>query len=67
MVSQLPDGVYEAASAMDDDGVLKGDPVPIRVKVTIRKGAMVIDLSGCSKERKADQFAHVGGRPRLQG
>src|ERR1700704_974327 len=53
VVSQLPDGVYEAASAMDDDGVLKGVPVPIRVKVTIRKGEMVIDLSGCSKERKA--------------
>src|SRR5882724_7966339 len=53
VVSQLPDGVYEAASAMDDDGVLKGEPVPIRVKVTIHKGEMVIDLSGCSKERKA--------------
>ncbi len=53
VVSQLPDGVYEASSAMDDDGVLKGEPVPIRVKVTIHKGEMVIDLSGCSKERKA--------------
>jgi N-methylhydantoinase B len=53
VVSQLPDGVYEAASAMDDDGVLKGVPVPIEVKVTIRKGGMVIDLSGCSKERRA--------------
>ncbi len=53
VVSQLPDGVYEAASAMDDDGVLKGEPVPIRVKVTILKGEMVIDLSGCSQERRA--------------
>jgi N-methylhydantoinase B len=53
VVSQLPDGVYEASSAMDDDGVLKGEPVPIRVKVTIHKGEMVIDLSDCSKERKA--------------
>src|SRR6266436_6176141 len=53
VVSQLPDGVYEAASAMDHDGVLKGEPVPIRVKVTIHKGEMVIDLSGCSQERKA--------------
>src|SRR5947207_4348826 len=35
VVSQLPDGVYEAEAAMDDDGVLKGEPVPIRVKVTI--------------------------------
>ncbi len=53
VVSQLPDGVYEAAAAMDDDGVLKGEPVPIRAKVTIHKGEMVIDLSGCSGERKA--------------
>jgi N-methylhydantoinase B len=53
VVSQLPDGVYEAASAMDDDGVLKGEPVPIRAKVTIHRGEMVIDLSGCSGERRA--------------
>src|SRR5947209_4763686 len=53
VVSQLPDGVYEASSAMDDDGVLKGEPVPIRVKVTIHQGEMVIDLSGCSQERRA--------------
>jgi len=53
MVSQLPDGVYEAESAIDDDGVLKGEPVPIRAKVTIKKGEMTIDLSGCSAERKS--------------
>jgi N-methylhydantoinase B len=53
VVSQLPDGVYEAASAMDHDGVLKSEPVPIRAKVTILKGEMEIDLSGCSLERKA--------------
>jgi N-methylhydantoinase B len=53
VVSKLPDGVYEAESAMDDDGVLKGEPVPIRVKITISQGDMVIDLSGCSRERKA--------------
>src|SRR6195256_1847875 len=64
VVSQLPDGVYEAASAMDDDGVLKGEPVPIRVKVTIHKGEMVIDLSGCSQERKAgiNSRTLAGGR-----
>ena len=53
VVAQLPDGVYEAESAIDDDGVLKGEPVPIRVKVTIKKGEMTIDLSGCSAERKS--------------
>jgi len=53
VVGQLPDGVYEAESAIDDDGVLKGEPVPIKVKVTIKKGEMTIDLSGCSAERKS--------------
>jgi N-methylhydantoinase B len=53
VVAQLPDGVYEAEAAMDDDGVLKGEPVPIKVKVTIAKGEMTIDLSGCSAERRA--------------
>src|SRR5215475_5596984 len=53
VVSQLPDGVYEASASIDDDGVKKGEEVPIHVKVTIGKGAMTIDLSGCSAERKA--------------
>jgi N-methylhydantoinase B len=53
VVAQLPDGDYEAEAAMDDDGVLKGEPVPIRVKVTVAKGEMTIDLSGCSAERRA--------------
>jgi N-methylhydantoinase B len=53
VVAQLPDGVYEAEAAIDDDGVLKGEPVPIKAKVTIHQGEMTIDLSGCSRERKA--------------
>ena len=53
VVSQLADGVYEAAAALDEDGVTRGEPVPIRAKVTIHKGAMTIDLSGCSQERRA--------------
>src|SRR5207245_9717370 len=53
VVSRLADGIYEAASAIDDDGVLKGEPVGIPVKVTVSSGAMTIDLSGCSRERTA--------------
>jgi len=53
VVSALADGVYEAEAAMDDDGVLKGEPVPIHAKITIAEGEMIIDLSGCSRERKA--------------
>ena len=53
VVAQLPDGVYEASASIDDDGVRKGEPVPIHVKVTIKGSSMTIDLSGCSGERKA--------------
>jgi N-methylhydantoinase B len=53
VVSQLADGVYEAEAALDEDGVTPGEPVPIRAKVTIDKGEMTIDLSGCSQERRA--------------
>jgi N-methylhydantoinase B len=53
VVSKLADGVYAAAAALDEDGVTRGEPVAIHAKVTIRKGAMTIDLSGCSQERRA--------------
>jgi N-methylhydantoinase B len=53
VVAQLPDGVYEASASIDDDGVIKGEEVPIHVKVTVKGGDMTIDLSGCSAERKA--------------
>src|SRR3984885_13768768 len=31
----IPDGVYEAESFMDDDGISVGKPIPIRVKVMV--------------------------------
>jgi N-methylhydantoinase B len=53
VVAQLADGTYQASAALDEDGVSHGEPVPIHAKVTIAQGAMTIDLSGCSKERRA--------------
>jgi N-methylhydantoinase B len=53
VVEKLKDGVNEASAAIDDDSVKRGEPVPINAKVTIRRGSMTIDLSGCSGERKA--------------
>jgi N-methylhydantoinase B len=41
----IPDGVYEAESFMDDDGVDLGKRVPIKVKVTIAGDSATIDLS----------------------
>ncbi|HUB97361.1 MAG TPA: hydantoinase B/oxoprolinase family protein, partial [Stellaceae bacterium] len=46
----IPDGVYEAESYMDDDGVDLGKPVPIKVKVIVAGDEMTIDLSGVAAQ-----------------
>jgi N-methylhydantoinase B len=53
VVAALPDGTYEARAAIDDDGVVRDEEVPIHVKLIVDGGHMTIDLSGCSGERKA--------------
>jgi hypothetical protein len=45
-VSQIPDGVYEASSFMDDDGVKIGERIPIKVRVEIKGDRMKVDLTG---------------------
>jgi N-methylhydantoinase B len=43
-VRAIPDGVYEAASFLDDDGI--GDtPIPIRVRVIVAGDEMTVDYS----------------------
>ena len=46
----IPDGVYEAESYMDDDGVDIGRRIPIRVTVTVADDRMTVDLSGVSEQ-----------------
>ena len=46
----IPDGVYEAESYMDDDGIDIGKRVPIRVRVQVRGDEMTVDLSEVSKQ-----------------
>jgi N-methylhydantoinase B len=46
----IPDGVYQAESYMDDDGIDIGKPVPIRVKVEVKGDQMVVDLSEVSRQ-----------------
>ncbi len=45
MLSELPEGVYTFEDVLDDDGI-SPDPIPIRVKISIRGGEMVIDFTG---------------------
>ena len=46
----IPDGVYEAESYMDDDGLNIGTPIPIRVKAIVEGDEMTIDLTGVSNQ-----------------
>jgi N-methylhydantoinase B len=48
--SAIPDGVYEAQSFMDDDGVNVGAPIPIKVRIEVKGEEMTIDLSDVSKQ-----------------
>ncbi len=49
-VRQIPDGIYEAESFMDDDGVTIGKHIPIKVRVEVGGEEMTIDLSGVSPQ-----------------
>ena len=46
----IPDGVYEAESSLDDDGVDVGKRIPVKVKVTVKGDEMTIDLTDVSKQ-----------------
>ncbi|MDP2409326.1 MAG: hydantoinase B/oxoprolinase family protein [Pseudolabrys sp.] len=49
-VRNIPDGIYEAESFMDDDGISVGTRVPIRVRVEVRGDRMTVDLTEVSKQ-----------------
>jgi N-methylhydantoinase B len=46
----IPDGVYEAQSFMDDDGVNISTPIPIKVRVEVEGDEMTVDLTDVSKQ-----------------
>jgi N-methylhydantoinase B len=46
----IPDGVYEAESFMDDDGIAIGKPIPIHVRVEVKGEEMTIDLTEVSRQ-----------------
>src|SRR5262249_58776505 len=46
----IPNGVYEAESFMDDDGISIGKRIPIRVKVVVRGDEVTIDLTDVSQQ-----------------
>jgi len=48
-VREIPDGVYEGESFMDDDGI-GTEPIPIKVRVIVHGDEMTIDLTDVSPQ-----------------
>ena len=48
-IAGIPDGDYSFEDALDDDG-FSSEPVPIRVKVSIRKSRAVVDFTGSAPQ-----------------
>lgn len=46
----IPDGIYEAHSFMDDDGITIGKPIPIKVRVIVKGDEMTIDLTDVARQ-----------------
>src|SRR5437867_9049200 len=66
-VREIPDGVYEAESFMDDDGVNIGKQIPVKVRVEVQGDEMTVDLSGVAAQVAG--FFNSGptaGRPAVQ-
>jgi N-methylhydantoinase B len=48
-IGAIPDGVYEAEDALDDDGINQ-EPVPIRVSITVRGERARVDFAGSAAQ-----------------
>ena len=48
-IASIPDGVYEAEDALDDDGIQDG-PVSIRVRITVRGERAIVDFTGSAAQ-----------------
>jgi len=60
-VSAIPDGVYRAEAFLDDDGIVIGERVPIRVVVEVHGDEMTIDFSNFAAQRKGSINTGVNG------
>ena len=49
-ISELQNGVYCFEDFMDDDGITKGKPVPIRASIQINDNSALVDFEGTSPQ-----------------
>lgn len=62
-VKELPDGVYEASTLVDDDGVTIGESIPLKVRVQIAGDKCTVDFSDMPPQRRGpiNSGYHGGG------
>jgi N-methylhydantoinase B len=62
-IRSVPEGVYEASSFLDDDGVERGKHIPVHVKVELKDGNFIVDYSGCGEQVRGpfNSGFHGGG------
>ena len=65
VIEDIPDGVYEAESFIDDDNFDKDVPIPIKVRVTVSGGDLTIDLSECAQQVKGSINSRTLAGPRV--
>lgn len=51
-IKKIPDGVYTAEAATDDDGTVLDEQVWVRVKVTVKGDQLTLDFSASDAQRK---------------
>jgi N-methylhydantoinase B len=50
-ISRIPDGIYHFDDVIDDDGVILGVPVPVKVAITVKGSEMTIDTTGSAPQQ----------------
>ncbi len=51
-IRELPDGVYDFLDHIDDDGIDVGKPIPLKVTITKKGDAILVDWTGTSPQVK---------------
>lgn len=51
-IEKIPDGLYEYEDYMDDDGVVRGGPYPIKVSILVDGDRIIADFTGSAPQTK---------------
>lgn len=60
-IRAVPEGVYEASSFLDDDGIDPDRHIPVVVKVEIKDGNFTVDYTGCGEQTRGPFNSGVHG------